>query len=44
MIICNTEVYCASDKEIEFVIENEQITKIKELQRSCGFRFEIRNA
>ena len=33
-----------SDKEIEFVIENEQITKIKELQRSCGFRFEIRNA
>ena len=33
-----------SDKEIEFVIENEQITKIKELQRSCGFRFEIRKA
>ena len=33
-----------SDKEIEFVIENEQITKIKELQRSCGCRFEIRNA
>jgi len=33
-----------SDKEIEFVIESEQITRIKELQRSCGFRFEIRNA
>ena len=33
-----------SDKEIEFVIENEQITRIKELQRSCGFKFEIRNA
>ena len=33
-----------SDKEIEFVIESEQITRIKELQRSCGFKFEIRNA
>ena len=32
-----------SDKEIEFVIESEQITRIKELQRSCGFKFEIRN-
>ena len=33
-----------SDKEIEFVIESEQITRIKELQRSCGLKFEIRNA
>ena len=33
-----------SDKEIEFVIESEQITRIKELQRSCGFKFEIRNS
>ena len=33
-----------SDKEIEFVIENEEIPKIKELQQSCGFKFEIRNA
>ena len=33
-----------SDKEIEFVIENEEIPKIKEIQQSCGFKFEIRNA
>ena len=33
-----------SDKEIEFVIENEEIPRIKEIQQSCGFKFEIRNA
>jgi hypothetical protein len=26
------------------VIENEEIPKIKEIQQSCGFKFEIRNA
>ena len=30
--------------EIEFVIENEEIPRIKEIQQSCGFKFEIRNA
>ena len=33
-----------SDQEIEFVIENEEIPRIKEIQQSCGFKFEIRNA
>ena len=32
-----------SDSEIEFVIENDQIPKIKEIQSTCGFKFEIKN-
>ena len=41
----NTQFFSKmTTKEIEFVIENEEIPRIKEIQQSCGFKFEIRNA